>query len=145
MKKFVVAVTLLSFVSAANAASLSVNGGSVMVNKGEGFVSAVGSVDLKAGDKVLVGDGGFADLAYDTCVVSLSKPTVHVVSKVAPCNTPVISPVADVDAPVAGGLFGGAGALAGLGGVGLALVGAAVVIPAALVVRKATKKKKTSP
>jgi hypothetical protein len=104
MKKFLVAVSMLSFVTAANAASLSGVSGPVSVNKGEGFVAVVGSVELNAGDKILVGEGGFADLAYDNCTVSLDKPMVHAVSKSAPCDSPVISPVADLDAPIAAGL-----------------------------------------
>jgi hypothetical protein len=106
MKKFLVAVSMLSFASAASAANLANISGDVMINKGEGFVPAVSSVELSAGDKILVGEGGFVDVAYDKCTVSLAKPMVHSIAKVAPCDQAVISPVADLEAPFAAG-FGG--------------------------------------
>jgi hypothetical protein len=119
MKRFLAAVSMVAFVSAANAASLTDVSGSVMINKGNGFVPATAAVELKAGDKVLVGEGGFAAVAYEKCTVSLDKPTVHAVSKVAPCDQLVISPAADLDAPMAG--------LAGLPLLPLLLVGGAVI------------------
>jgi hypothetical protein len=106
MKKLFVAVAMFGMVSSASAASLVDVNGSVMVNKGKGFVPAVGTVKLSVGDKVLVGEGGFAAVTYDKCTVSLDKPTVHAVSKVAPCDQAVISPVADLDPPIAAGLGG---------------------------------------
>jgi hypothetical protein len=126
MKKFLIAVSMLGLVSSANAASLIDASGSVMVNKGKGFVPAVGNVKLNAGDKVLVGDGGFASVSYGKCTVSLDKPTVHAVTKTAPCDQPVISPVADMDAPMAAGFAGLPLPLLLIGGV--AAIGTGVVI-----------------
>jgi hypothetical protein len=104
MKKFLAAVSMIAFVSAANAASLTDVSGSVMINKGEGFVPAASAVELNVGDKVLVGEGGFAAVAFEKCTVSLDKPTVYAVAKDAPCDQLVVSPVADLDAPIAAGL-----------------------------------------
>jgi hypothetical protein len=104
MKKFLMATAALSMISAANAATLNDVSGSVLVNKGEGFVAATGAIELNVGDKVMVGEGGFATVSYDNCAVALDKPTLHAVAKVAPCDAPVISPVADIDPPVAAGL-----------------------------------------
>jgi hypothetical protein len=104
MKKLSMAVAGLAMISTANAATLMDVSGSVLVNKGEGFVTATGSIELNVGDKVMVGEGGFATVSYDNCAVALDKPTLHAVAKVAPCDAPVISPVADIDPPVAAGL-----------------------------------------
>jgi hypothetical protein len=152
MKKFFAVVAMMAMVSSATAATLSDVSGSVLVNKGKGFVPAAGVVKLKVGDKVLVGEGGFASVAYGKCSVSLDKPTVHAVKKVAPCNEMVISPVADLDPPVAGGaaggagaagggLLGGAGALAGLPAAALVAGGVATIAGGALLARRLSKDK----
>jgi hypothetical protein len=143
MKKFIAAISMVLMVSSANAATLSGISGSVLVNKGKGFVPAAGTVNLKAGDKVLVGEGGFASVAYGKCSVSLDKPTVHAVKKVAPCNELVISPVADLDPPVAGGVGGGllGGAFAGVPAAVLVVGGVATIAGGALLARRLTKDK----
>jgi hypothetical protein len=104
MKKFTMALAALTMISAANAATLTDISGSVLVNKGEGFVATTGAIELNVGDKVMVGEGGFATVSYDNCAIALDKPTLHAVSKVAPCDAPVISPAADIDPPVEAGL-----------------------------------------
>lgn len=99
-------------------ATVSAIDGKVLVNSGYGFVPAMDSLALKAGDKVMVGKGAFAKIRYQSCTLSLSQSSVFVVTPTAPCEQPVV-PVADM--PGAGGApaggAGGAGAGAGAGGV----------------------------
>jgi hypothetical protein len=79
--------------------------GKVLVNKGKGFAPVAGSVQLNAGDRILVGEDSFATISYAECAVSLAKPTVFTVAKAAPCvagqvgtvvDGVMVSPVADV-------------------------------------------------
>ena len=67
------------------AATISDFSGKVLVNQGKGFVPALGSISLKAGDKVMVGENSFAVVSYAECAVSISSPTVLSVTKDAPC------------------------------------------------------------
>jgi hypothetical protein len=130
MKKFFAVAAMLGLVTSAQAASLAtINSvsGAVLVNKGEGFVSVSDLTELKAGDKVFVGEGGFASVSYAECVVTLDKPMVHAVTKVAPCN--VITPAADLDEPAAAGL-------AGLPILPLVLIGGAAVIGGAIIINE---------
>jgi hypothetical protein len=101
-------VTLLSVVAfgtsalaGTGVATISDVSGKVLVNQGEGFVPVAGSIELNAGDRVMVGDDSFATVTYADCSVSLSKPTVMAVSAEANCSDVVITPTADV--PVAAG------------------------------------------
>ena len=65
-------------------ANLSDANGKILVDQGQGFVGSAGQ-DLKAGDRVFIGDKSSAVVAYAACTVKLDKPTVFVVSKAAPC------------------------------------------------------------
>jgi hypothetical protein len=90
--------------------------GKVLVNKGKGFVPATGALQLGAGDRLLVGKDSTATISYAECAVSLAKPSVFTVTKVAPCVageknavvdgafvTPAADPVSDDGGYVAGG------------------------------------------
>lgn len=68
--------------------------GKVLVNAGHGFVPAVSTQALNAGDRVFIGENAFATVAYGSCEVSYSKPAVFTVTAKAPCDKPVVSPVA---------------------------------------------------
>jgi hypothetical protein len=127
MKKLIGAVLIPGMMSSSVlaggfAASVSDFSGKVMVNKGDGFVPLVSGVSLNVGDKVLVGEGSFAVLAYEECAVSLSKPAVISVSKDAPCNVGALSDEAAVVTPAA---YTGPAIAAPLiiGGIGVAVVG----------------------
>lgn len=75
--------------------------GKVLVNKGDGFFPASGIVSLNTGDKVMVGENSLAVISFADCAVSLSDPTVFLISEKAQCSAgsdkmTVISPVAVV-------------------------------------------------
>jgi hypothetical protein len=99
--------TTIAYAAENPVAVLSDVSGKVLVNQGEGFVAAVGDIQLFAGDRVMVGDQSFAVVSYKDCAVSMDKPSMTTVSKEA-CEAAVISPVADIDpapqgyAPLAG-------------------------------------------
>jgi hypothetical protein len=105
MKKIISAALALGLLSssvlAGNfAATVTDFSGKVLVNRGAGFVPATGSITLRAGDKVMVGDNSFAVVSYAECAVSLSTPGVVTVSETAPCaaeGAATIQPVADID------------------------------------------------
>jgi hypothetical protein len=59
--------------------------GKVLVNKGNGFAPIAAGAELGAGDRLLVGEGAFAVLAYEDCAVSISKPAVVTIAKETPC------------------------------------------------------------
>ena len=101
MKKFFVAASMLALSAVAvSAASLTDVSGAVKINKGEGFVVAVVGVELNAGDKVFVGEGGFASVNFGECAVTLDKATVYAVSETAPCDgNATITPTADAVLP----------------------------------------------
>jgi hypothetical protein len=74
-------------------------GGKVLVNKGEGFVPALDTMQLSVGDSVMVGDESSATLAFGECSVLVSKPTVITVTAQAPCagsEGAFVTPTADV-------------------------------------------------
>ena len=56
-------------------ANLSDANGKILVDQGQGFVASAGQ-DLKAGDRVFIGDKSSAVVAYAACTVKLDKPTV---------------------------------------------------------------------
>jgi hypothetical protein len=70
--------------------------GPVSVNKGEGFVPVTGEIELVPGDRVLVGEGGFAAINYVDCALTLDKPSLHAVTKTPTCDAISIMPTADV-------------------------------------------------
>lgn len=76
-------------VIAANApvAELQAATGKVLVNQGQGFVSAAGIVALNAGDKIMVGKDSSARVLYTAanCSVDLAAATVMAVEAKAPC------------------------------------------------------------
>lgn len=113
MRKILAGLLAASFMATSAVAANSVAvitgaSGKVLVNKGEGFVPVVGSFELSAGDRVMIGDDSFATLSYAECSVALSKPTVLSVSADAPCATEAqgvfVTPTADLTEPVAAGL-----------------------------------------
>lgn len=74
-------------------------GGKVLVNKGEGFVPVLDTMQLSVGDSLMVGDESSATLAYGDCSVVLSKPTVLTVTDKAPCagaEGVFVTPTADL-------------------------------------------------
>ena len=93
----VAAVLMNSAAFAATGATLSDVSGKVLVNSGDGFIPATGSMTLSVGDKILVGEGSFAVISYTDCAVSLSKPAVVTVAgrdacASAPADSAVVQP-----------------------------------------------------
>ncbi len=85
-------VALFSFFAATGfvaAAELVRAEGKVSVNRGGGFEPASLGMVLKAGDKVLVGEGSSASLMYAEpgCVYEVAPASVATVSDVGPCVT----------------------------------------------------------
>jgi hypothetical protein len=78
---------------AANVAVVGDVSGKVLVNKGEGFLPVSGTLELNAGDRVMVGQDSFATLTYANCAVSLSSPSVVAVTEKPNCD--VVTPTAD--------------------------------------------------
>jgi hypothetical protein len=71
----------------AQAASLNVTQGDVLLSRGAGYQTVKGSVDLLAGDTVLGKPGSAAQLAFDRgCTVPLEVGTVFRVGKTSPCT-----------------------------------------------------------
>jgi hypothetical protein len=66
--------------------------GTVLVNQGEEFVTAVPAQALKAGDRVMVMEGGAADISFnDGCVLVLAPGSLAIVPEVSTCAGSVAS------------------------------------------------------
>ena len=59
--------------------------GNVLVNQGKGFEPVSGVVELKVGDRVMVGENSQAVLSYATCRVKIKGGNVVTIVKDAPC------------------------------------------------------------
>jgi hypothetical protein len=60
--------------------------GTVLVNQGEEFITAGDAQALKAGDRVMVMEGGSADILFpDGCVLPLSAGSMAVIPEVSTC------------------------------------------------------------
>jgi hypothetical protein len=102
--------------------------GNVLVNQGQGFEPVSGVVDLKAGDRVMVGENSQAVLSYAACRVKIKGGNVVTIAEDAPCLTGTVSE--DATFPVVpAAAFGGfvhpgvvlgqfAGGFAGVVGIG---------------------------
>ncbi len=72
--------------AAEGAATLSNQQGTVLVNQGEEFVTATEAQALKAGDRVMVMEGGSAQVTFsDGCVLPLTAGSMFVVSDGSDC------------------------------------------------------------
>ncbi len=87
--KTVIATSLLlssTAFAAEGAATLSNQQGTVLVNQGEEFITATEAQVLKAGDRVLVMEGGSAEVIFnDGCVLPLASGSMAVVSDLSTC------------------------------------------------------------
>lgn len=63
-------------------------GGSVYVNRGEGFFPVQGSIELALGDRVMVGKDGSATITYypSGCEVMLEVSSMTTIAAAAPCQ-----------------------------------------------------------
>ena len=88
IKTLIAASLLLSSTAFAadGAATLSNQQGTVLVNQGEEFITATEAQVLKAGDRVLVMEGGSAEVIFnDGCVLPLASGSMAVVSDLSTC------------------------------------------------------------
>ena len=87
-QSLIAASLLLSSVgfAADGSATLSNQQGTVLVNQGEQFITATQAQALKAGDRVMVMEGGSAELTFsDGCVLPLASGSMAVVSEFSTC------------------------------------------------------------
>lgn len=97
----------------AQAATVSVTSGPVSVNKGNGFKSIRGSTGVQAGDLVLAGAGGSAEITYDDgCKQTVNAGESASVAPTSPCKAGALG--AD---PMTGLVLGGLTAAAVIGGI----------------------------
>lgn len=96
--------------------------GKVLVNRGTGFQSAAGIIELQPGDRVMATGGGSARIVYSAaCSAAVSPGTAVIVRAQAPCagsnvsTTSVPTEALVTGALVAGGIAAGAAALGGRG------------------------------
>ena len=136
-------------------------GGTVLVNRGSGYVNLSGRT-VRTGDRVMVRPGGRAELTYaNGCVKRVAPGAVVVVGTPASCLAALrVASAAPATAPTATGVGGGtagaagaaagatAGGLAGLGVGGTLLVAGAVagaLVAGVLVVAASTEERPVSP
>lgn len=84
----VVCATLLGgFASAAEAATVNVSHGEVLLSRGAGYETVKGSTDLLVGDTVLGKPDSAAQIAFaDGCTIPLGIGTVFRVGTMSPCK-----------------------------------------------------------
>lgn len=87
IRSFALAISAaLLMVSSAHAATLSASG-SVMVNTGSGFKAVSGTVEVRPGDRILVGASGEARVAYtSTCVTRVAPHAILSILSSPPCD-----------------------------------------------------------
>jgi hypothetical protein len=79
-------LTSVAFAAEEGTATLSSQQGTVLVNQGEEFVTASGSQVLNAGDRVMVMEGGSAEITYaDGCVLPLAAGSMVSVAAMSTC------------------------------------------------------------
>jgi hypothetical protein len=71
--------------SSLNAATVSKEGGTVLISKGEGFAPIAGDAQLIAGNQVMVRPGGMATIAYGAACTVRVGSGVWLVQEKAPC------------------------------------------------------------
>jgi hypothetical protein len=82
-----VVAAILYLISAVHAATLFNIQGPVSVNKGDGFQSVSGTIDVKPGDRVMVGRDGRAELSYDSaCINVINSNSTAIVAAQSPCS-----------------------------------------------------------
>lgn len=86
-----------SALSSSGVAELSAVQGKVLVNQGRGFEAVAGVVMLNAGDTVMVGEKGSAQISYllSNCKVTASSASVVTISDMAPCKTGEVAGMVD--------------------------------------------------
>lgn len=122
MRHFVIAAAAVAALAGSvQAATLTTLQGTVLLNRGGGYQPTTGSVEVKAGDSILVNLGGLAQLSYDDCATYEIKPgdVMYVSEKEA--------------VQCAAGVLEGAAGLGGLGANGLVIGGLAVAVGVGIV------------
>ena len=114
-----------SALSSSGVAELSAVQGKVLVNQGRGFEAVTGVVMLNAGDTVMVGEKGSAQISYllSNCKVTASSTSVMTISDAAPCKAGEVAGLAD-------SVFVQPAAFEGDGSVVPLLIGGVVIIGA---------------
>lgn len=84
---FMIALSSSHAFAANPVAQLDVMSGKVLVDQGQGFVAATKGLSINAGDRILVGEEGSADIRYlkAECVISIAPASVMSVQANAPC------------------------------------------------------------
>jgi hypothetical protein len=72
--------------AASPVATLDLVTGKVMVSQGEGFAVADAGLSLQPGDRIMVGEGAQADIAFGACAVTVAAQSLFVVPEKAPCK-----------------------------------------------------------
>ena len=81
------AIFLAGLISTAEAASLNVSDGEVLLSRGAGYETIKGPAELLVGDTVLGKPGSAAQIAFaDGCTVPLGVGTVFKVGTTSPCQ-----------------------------------------------------------
>ena len=81
------AISLAGLISTAEAASLNVSHGEVLLSRGAGYETVKGPAELLVGDTVLGKPGSAAQIAFaDGCTVPLGVGTVFKVGTTSPCQ-----------------------------------------------------------
>lgn len=97
MRKLLIAATIISsgyglpaFSAESPIAVLKNISGKVLVNQGKGFVAAKLQVELKTGDKIMVGEDGTATVIFAeiSCTVDLSPVAVTTITDASMCAVP---------------------------------------------------------
>jgi hypothetical protein len=72
--------------AASPVATLDLVSGKVMLSQGDGFVAAEAGLSLQPGDRIMVGEGAQADIAFGGCAVTVAAQSLFVVPEEAPCK-----------------------------------------------------------
>jgi len=104
-------VSAMALVGSAFAATVTATQGQVLINRGSGYESLVGSTEANPGDTVVANPGGAAQIMYDDgCAVAVQPGSVYSVLEKSPCKTSWVPGVDNYTLAIIGGvaLAGGA-------------------------------------
>jgi len=111
--RYAVTGVLITLAGQAMAASVNVKGGSVSLSQGQGFAGILGSASASAGDVVMTGANGRAEIVYDNgCRVSVEPGQSVSIKSAPPCGEAYQTAATDsemlaLSAVAVGGVLGG--------------------------------------
>lgn len=116
LRRVTVAATAcaMGLVTVAQAATVNVYSGRLLINQGRGYINVPGAIQAKPGDMVIAVDGGSGQITYDDgCHQIVEVGSVTAIGQISPCAA-AGNPLMDYSL-ITGTIVVGAGVALGIG------------------------------